>query len=72
MNNCQTTIVNQKTKHHTYSMVRKVGNGNFGEAYLVESTLDSKLYIMKVSFWLFSALALKIEIPSSKSRSLNR
>ena len=50
MNNCQTTIGNQKTKHHTYSMVRKVGNGNFGEAYLVESTLDSKLYIMKVFF----------------------
>lgn len=35
-------------KHHSYSMLGKVGNGNFGEAYLVESALDSRRYIMKV------------------------
>lgn len=42
-------VINQKAKHHSYSMLNKVGNGNFGEAYLVQSTLDNKRYIMKVT-----------------------
>jgi hypothetical protein len=35
-------------KHHSYSLVSRVGKGNFGEALLVESTLDKRRYIMKV------------------------
>lgn len=65
-------ILNHKTKHHSYSMFNKVGNGNFGEAYLVESMLDHKRYIMKVNVKSFRESPFKIEERSPKSRFLNR
>lgn len=39
----------KKTKHHTYTFISKVGSGNFGEAFLVQSNIDSQRYIIKVS-----------------------
>jgi len=39
----------KKTKHHTYTFISKVGSGNFGEAFLVQSSIDSQRYIIKVS-----------------------
>jgi hypothetical protein len=38
------------SKHHVYTLMGKVGNGNFGEAFLVSSNLDENRYIMKVRF----------------------
>ena len=32
-------------QYHSYKRVQKVGSGNFGEAWLVQSTLDHKHYI---------------------------
>lgn len=36
-------------KHHTYSMISKVGNGNFGEVFLVQSNVDLNHYVVKVT-----------------------
>lgn len=38
----------KKAKHHTYTFMSKVGSGNFGEAFLVQSNIDSHRYIIKV------------------------
>ena len=35
-------------KHPVYKAIRKIGQGSFGKAYLVESEHDHKRYIMKV------------------------
>lgn len=46
-------------KHHSYSMVGRVGKGNFGEALLVESTLDRRRYIMKVILGITQRISLE-------------
>lgn len=48
-----------ETKHHSYSLVGRVGKGNFGEALLVESTLDKRRYIMKVFFRMIQRISLE-------------
>lgn len=35
-------------KHPIYKAIKKIGQGSFGKAYLVESDHDHKRYIMKV------------------------
>ena len=35
-------------KHPVYKAIKKIGQGSFGKAYLVESEHDQKRYIMKV------------------------
>jgi hypothetical protein len=37
-----------KIKFHSYTAIKKVGNGNFGQAILVESSINGNRYIMKV------------------------
>lgn len=61
--------VGQEGRHHSYSLVGRVGKGNFGEALLVESSLDGRRYIMKVPLGLYSASAWKTEAVSPSSKS---
>lgn len=61
--------VGQEGKHHSYSLVGRVGKGNFGEALLVESSLDGRRYIMKVSMSQLSASVWKTEAVSPNSKS---
>lgn len=37
------------SKHHTYTLISKVGNGNFGEVFLVQSNIDQNHYVVKVT-----------------------
>jgi hypothetical protein len=39
-------------KHPVYKAIKKIGQGSFGKAYLVESEHDQKRYIMKVTTFL--------------------
>lgn len=62
-------IAVQKSKHHAYTLVAKVGNGNFGEAYLVTSSLDNNKYIMKVPPTSHSEYPYKTGLLMPKSKS---
>lgn len=35
-------------KYHSYTPIKKIGHGNFGEVELVRSQADQQLYIIKV------------------------
>ena len=37
-----------KSKHHSYSLLSKIGHGNFGEVFLVQSLLNQRHYVIKV------------------------
>jgi hypothetical protein len=58
-----------ESKHHSYSLVERVGKGNFGEALLVESTLDRRRYIMKVVVGVCSESAWRIAAGRRRNRS---
>jgi serine/threonine protein kinase len=36
------------SKHHTYTLISRIGNGNFGEVFLVQSNVDQNHYVVKV------------------------